>query len=109
LYSSVLGVALGGAFGVAVAIVLTEGFLPARLALVLKNVIELLAAIPSVVYGLWGIFVLIPFIRGGCNWLHQHLGWFPPFRTPLRGPGLLPAALVLALLVLATVTGRSPR
>jgi phosphate transport system permease protein len=107
LYSSVLGVALGGLFGVAVAIVLTEGFLPAAVTLVLKNIIELLAAIPSVVYGLWGIFVVIPAIRGGCNWLHEHMSWFPPFSTPLRGPGLLPAALVLAIMVLPTVTAIS--
>src|SRR5262249_47191739 len=49
VYSSVVGVALGGAFGVAVAIFLTEDFLPPRWNLVLKNVIELLAAVPSVV------------------------------------------------------------
>ena len=73
----------------------------------LKNIIELLAAIPSVVYGLWGIFVVIPAIRAGCNWLHEHLGWFPLFGTPLGGPGLLPAALVLAIMVLPTVTAIS--
>ena len=107
LYSSVVGVALGGAFGVAVAIFLTEDFLPPRWNLVLKNVIELLAAIPSVVYGLWGIFVVIPTIRPACNWLYEHLGWIPIFDTPLSGPGLLPAALVLAIMVLPTVTAIS--
>ena len=44
--------------------------LPERLELLLKNLIELLAAIPSVVYGLWGLFVVIPLIRPACNWLH---------------------------------------
>jgi len=39
----------------------------------------LLAAIPSVVYGLWGIFVVIPFVRPPANWLHSHLGWIPFF------------------------------
>jgi phosphate transport system permease protein len=107
IYSSVVGVGLGGAFGVAVAIFLTEDFLPPRWNLVLKNVIELLAAIPSVVYGLWGIFVVIPTIRPVCSWLYDHLGWFPFFRTPLSGPGLLPAALVLAIMVLPTVTAIS--
>jgi phosphate transport system permease protein len=107
VYSSVVGVALGGAFGVAVAIFLTEDFLPPRWNLVLKNIIELLAAIPSVVYGLWGIFVVIPTIRPACSWLYDHLSWFPLFRTPLSGPGLLPAALVLAIMVLPTVTAIS--
>jgi phosphate transport system permease protein len=107
LYSSILGVALGGLFGVAVAIFLTQDFIPPRAELVLKNVVELLAAIPSVVYGLWGIFVVIPAIRPACNWLHTHLGWFPLFNTRLVGPGLLPAALVLAIMVLPTVTAIS--
>jgi phosphate transport system permease protein len=107
LYSSVLGVALGAFFGIAIAIFLTQDFVPPWLEIACKNVIELLAAIPSVVYGLWGIFVLIPTIRPACNWLHEHLGWFPLFDTPLRGPGMLPAALVLAIMVLPTVTAIS--
>ena len=63
--------------GVSVAIFLTEDFLPPRFTVVLKNLIELLAAIPSVVYGLWGIFVVIPALRAV----------IPGF----GGPSLLPA------------------
>jgi phosphate transport system permease protein len=107
LYSSALGVGLGSLFGVAIAIFLTQDFLPPRLEVGLKNVIELLAAIPSVVYGLWGIFVLIPAIRPACGWLNAHLGGIPFFGTRLLGPGLLPAALVLAIMVLPTVTAIS--
>jgi phosphate transport system permease protein len=107
LYSSFVGVALGGILGVAVAIFLTEDYLPPRWNLVLKNIIELLAAIPSVVYGLWGIFVVIPTIRPACNWLYERLSWIPLFDTPLAGPGLLPAAIVLAIMVLPTVTAIS--
>src|SRR5262245_56868033 len=107
VYSSVVGVTLGALFGVAVAIFLTEDFLPNRFNLVLKHIIELLAAIPSVVYGLWGIFVVIPTIRDGCNWLHEQFGWFPLFGTSFGGPSLLPAALVLAIMVLPTVTAIS--
>ena len=107
LYSSILGVGLGTFFGLAVAIFLTQDFLPYRWEIVIKNIVELLAAIPSVVYGLWGIFVLIPVIRPPANWLHEHLGEFALFGTRLSGPGLLPAALVLAIMVLPTVTAIS--
>jgi phosphate transport system permease protein len=107
LYSSILGVGIGGLFGVAVAIFLTQDFIQPRLETPLKNIVELLAAIPSVVYGLWGIFVVIPFIRPACAWLHENLGWIPLFDTRLAGPGLLPAALVLAIMVLPTVTAIS--
>jgi phosphate transport system permease protein len=107
LYSSVLGIAIGSFFGLAIAIVLSQDFLPPAAEKILKNVIELLAAIPSVVYGLWGIFVVIPAIRPLANWCSTHLGWIPLFGTPLRGPGMLPASLVLAIMVLPTVSALS--
>jgi phosphate transport system permease protein len=107
LYSSILGVAIGSLFGIAVAIFITQDFLPPKLEVFIKNVVELLAAIPSVVYGLWGIFVVIPWIRPVCNWLNEYLSAIPIFGTRLAGPGLLPAALVLAIMVLPTVTAIS--
>jgi phosphate transport system permease protein len=129
LYSSVLGLVIGTVFGLAIAIFLSEHFLssgldavmrsfgrvegswlaslPDRIENVLKVTVELLAAIPSVVYGLWGIFVVIPLIRPPANWLHSHLGWIPIFGTELSGPGLMPAALVLAIMVLPTITAIS--
>jgi phosphate transport system permease protein len=107
LYSSILGVFLGGAFGLAVAIFLSEGFLQPRVEVIVKNIVELLAAIPSVVYGLWGLFVLIPAIRPACDWLYLNLRWVPLFETRLSSLGMLPAALVLAIMVLPTVTALS--
>jgi phosphate transport system permease protein len=129
LYSSLLGLALGTVFGLAIAIFLSEGFLssgldhvlgflrlsdnswlsslPGRVENALKITVELLAAIPSVVYGLWGIFVVIPFVRPPANWLHSHLGWIPFFSTGLSGPGLLPASIVLAIMVLPTISAIS--
>jgi phosphate transport system permease protein len=107
LVSSILGVALAAVFGVAAAVFLTEEFIPRWLEDIFKNVVQLLAAIPSVVYGLWGIFVVIPAIRPGCNWLHAHFGWFPLFSTPLLSVGMWPAALVLAIMILPTVTAIS--
>src|SRR6266436_9640511 len=78
LYSSVLALLLGGFFGVAIALCLTQDFLPPRVELVFKNIVELLAAIPSVVYGLWGLFVVIPLLRSPVDALANAVGgWFP--------------------------------
>jgi len=129
LYSSITALIVGTAFGVAAAVFLSEGFLalwivallrklglqykpgfqqlPDRIEQGLRNLIELLAAIPSVVYGLWGIFVVIPAIRPLCNFLHEELGWFALFSTPLSGPGMLPAVLVLSIMLLPTITALS--
>jgi phosphate transport system permease protein len=107
LYSSLLALVAAGFLGLTVAIFLTQDFLPKRLAFVFRLVVEMLAAIPSVVFGLWGIFVVIPFIRPGANWLSEHLGFVPFFSTSLSGPGLLPAAIVLAIMVLPTIAAIS--
>ena len=129
LYSSALALIIGGVFGLAVAIFLSERFLssvvfnvlkvfgvqfhplwgklPDQIEHLLKNLVELLAAIPSVVYGLWGIFVVIPVIRPWCNAVHRSLGSIPFFSTELSGPGMLPAAIVLAIMILPTISAIS--
>ena len=129
LYTSLLALFVGTLFGVAAAIFLSEGYLgeavfrllkvchldfhpiwgklPSRIETILKTLIELLAAVPSVVYGLWGLFVVIPLIRPVCNWLHSQFGWFPLFSTDLSGPGILPAVLVLSIMILPTITAIS--
>lgn len=106
-YSASIALLIGGSFGIAIAIFLTEDFLPPRIEWVFKNIIELLAAIPSVVYGLWGIFVVIPMLRPLAGWLHDYFGWIPIFGTSLSGPGMLPASLVLAIMILPTVSALS--
>jgi len=107
LYSSLLALAIGGFFGVVMAIFLTQDFLPPRLAQVFRVIVELLAAIPSVVYGLWGLFVVIPAMRPVADVLAARLGFIPFFGTTLSGPGLAPAALVLAIMILPTVAAVS--
>ena len=102
LYSSLLALALGGFAGLTLAIFLTQGFLPQRLAGLLRAMIELLAAIPSVVFGLWGIFVVIPAIRPVADWLYAEASWIPFFGTQFGGPSLLTAAVVLAIMILPT-------
>jgi len=107
LYSSLMALLIGGFFGISMAIFLTQDFLPPRLAAVFRTIVELLAAIPSVVYGLWGIYVVIPAIRPLTDWLHNSFGWIPFFSTSLSGPGLLPASLVLAIMILPTIAAVS--
>jgi phosphate transport system permease protein len=107
MYTSVLALLIGGGLGITVALVLSQGFLDHRIELLMKNIIELLAAIPSVVYGLWGIFALVPALRPITDWLHEHLGFLPFFSTRLSGPGILPASIVLSIMILPTVTAIS--
>lgn len=107
LYSSLLALLFGGVLGISVAIFLTQGFLNARLAWVFRLIVEMLAAIPSVVYGLWGIYVLIPAIRPIASWLHEHFSFIPFFSTPLAGPGMFPAMIVLSIMILPTVAAIS--
>jgi len=107
LYSSLLALAVGGFFGIAMAIFLTQDFLPPRLAQVFRTIVELLAAIPSVVYGLWGLFFVVPAMRPAAAWLFERFGFIPFFGTTLSGPGMAPASLVLAIMVLPTVAAVS--
>jgi phosphate transport system permease protein len=107
LYTSILALVIGGGLGITVALVLSQGFLDRRIEIVMKNIVELLAAIPSVVYGLWGIFALIPALRPVTDWIYETLSFIPLFSTRLSGPGILPAALVLSIMILPTVTAIS--
>lgn len=79
---------------------------PKRFAQGLGYVIDLLAAIPSVVFGLWGIIVLAPFIQPAYAWLGDNMGWFFLFAPPISGTGrtILTAALVLTVMVLPIMT-----
>jgi phosphate transport system permease protein len=104
LYSSVLAMLLASVLGVSAAILLAEHFLPAPIERLIKTTVELLAAIPSVVYGLWGFTVLIPLLDGPASWLHRNGASIPLFSTPPQGPGMLPAVLVLTIMVLPTIT-----
>ena len=105
--SSSIALLLAIPLGVTTAIFLSEKFLPSPLENLLVFLIELLAAIPSVVYGFWGIFVLIPFLQSPSLWLNEHWGGFPLFSTPPLGPGLLPAGVILAIMILPIITAIS--
>jgi phosphate transport system permease protein len=105
--SSGIALLLALPLGVAIAIFLSEDFLPTAVRQVIRFVVELLAAIPSVVYGLWGIAVIIPIVQSWGGFLTQHFGFLPFFAPPATGNSMLTASLVLALMVLPTITAIS--
>ncbi|WP_375513636.1 phosphate ABC transporter permease subunit PstC [uncultured Nostoc sp.] len=107
LLSSFIGLLIAVPIGVGTAIVLSEDFLPAKVKLVLVFAVELLAAIPSVVYGVWGIFVLVPILTNLGKWLNSYFGWIPLFSTSPTGPGMLPAGVILAIMTLPIITALS--
>lgn len=103
ILSSFIALLFAIPLGVGVAIFLSENFLPKQILTPIAFVVELLAAIPSVVYGMWGIFVFIPFILPLLKWLHDALGWIPIFSTSPSTRQLLAASLVLAIMILPTI------
>jgi len=81
-------------------------FAPRRIAQGLGYIIDLLAAVPSVVFGLWGIKILAPAVTPLYGWLVENLGWFPLFSPPVSGTGrtILTVAIVLAVMIIPIIT-----
>ncbi len=105
--SSLLALIIGVPMSLGIAIYLTEIASP-RISAVVSPVIELLAAIPSVIIGLWGIFVLAPFVRDNlASVLMKYLGFLPLFKGPAYGFSILTAGLVLAIMVTPIVSSVS--
>ena len=107
LVTSLLALLIAVPLGVGTAIFITENMIPLRIRAVIGLMVELLAAIPSVVLGLWAIFVMEPFIRPGLELLHATLGWLPLFSTVPMGPGIAPAVLILVVMILPIITAIS--
>jgi phosphate transport system permease protein len=99
LYSSVLALLIAAPISIGIAVFISE-LAPNRLKPVLVFLTELLAAIPSIVYGLWGMFVLVPAVRTLETAIPQSLKAFPFFSGPPFGLGMLSAALILAVMVI---------
>ena len=98
LYASLLALLIAGPISLGIATYLSE-LCPPRLRQPLIFLTELLAAIPSIVYGLWGIFVLVPLVRRFETSLPESLRQLPLFSGPPIGIGMLSAALILAIMV----------
>lgn len=102
--SSLIALVLSVPLSIGIAIFLVEQA-PKRLARPISFLVELLAAIPSVVYGLWGIFVLAPFIRDYLGvFLQNTLGFLPLFQGRLTGIGMLTGGIILALMITPIIT-----
>jgi phosphate transport system permease protein len=101
--SSLLGLIIAVPLSVGTALFLTE-ICPRRLRAVLSLLVELLAAIPSVIYGLWGIFVLAPFLRIYVQpFLARYFGWTGLFSGPKYGWGMLAAGVIIAIMILPII------
>ena len=99
LYSAILALLIATPIALGIAVFLSE-LCPARLRQPLVFLTELLAAIPSIVYGLWGIFVLVPIVRSIEVATPAALRQLPIFKGPAVGVGMLSAALILAIMVI---------
>jgi len=102
--SSLMALLISVPISLGVAVYLTEQA-PGRVARPIAFLVELLAAIPSVVYGLWGIFVLAPFIREYLGaFLQEYLGFLPFFQGRLTGIGMLTGGIILAIMITPIIT-----
>jgi phosphate transport system permease protein len=105
--SSILALVLAVPVALGTALFLSE-WAPAWLREPLGFLVELLAAIPSVIYGLWGIFVLAPFLRGVVEpVLESWLGFLPLFKGPYHGVGMLAGGMILAVMITPTIASVS--
>ncbi|WP_029760085.1 phosphate ABC transporter permease subunit PstC [Gordonia hirsuta] len=106
---SVIALLIAMPVALGIALFVTE-YAPPRLARPITYLVDLLAAVPSIVYGLWGILVLGPALVGVNRWLVDDLGWLPFFQPPQNaanmstGGTLLTAGIVLAVMILPVIT-----
>lgn len=107
IVTSLLSLLIAVPLGVGTAVFITENIIPRRIRNVIGVMVELLAAIPSVVLGLWAIFVMEPFIRPFLEFLYSTLNWLPIFSSPPIGPGTAPAVLILVVMILPIITSIS--
>jgi len=105
--SSLLALALAIPLGLGVSVLLSE-LAPKWIEVPLSFLVELLAAIPSIVYGLWGVFVLVPWLRNVVEpFLGKSLGFLPFFKGAPYGFGMLAAGLILAIMIVPIIVSIS--
>lgn len=107
IVSSIIALIFAIPLGVSVAILTSENLLPDWVKTPIGFMVELIASIPSVIVGLWGIFVFIPTLTPLQKWLFANLGWIPLFNSEPFGPSMLIAGLILAVMILPTIAAIS--
>jgi phosphate transport system permease protein len=107
LQTSLLALVIAVPIGLGIAIFLSE-LAPSWLGQPVGFLVELLAAVPSVIYGLWGLYVFIPIlVKPTSEALNSTLGFLPLFQGPVFGPSRLAASLILAIMILPTISAVS--
>jgi phosphate transport system permease protein len=107
LVSSLLALVIAVPLSIATAVFLTE-IAPSWVRQVLTTFIELLAAVPSVILGLWGIFVMVPWLREHLfPWLRRSFGFLPLFSGPIYGVSMLAGGIIIAIMILPIITSVS--
>ncbi|MBB1508517.1 phosphate ABC transporter permease subunit PstC [Tessaracoccus sp. MC1756] len=108
MWSALLAMVMAVPVAVGIALFLTH-YAPKRVASSFGYIIDLLAAVPSVVFGLWGIAVLAPAMRPLFLWLNENAGWIPLFSGQVSGTGrtIFTASVVLAVMILPIITAIS--
>ncbi|MGI5283132.1 phosphate ABC transporter permease subunit PstC [Nonomuraea polychroma] len=106
--SSAIALVLATPIAVGVALFISH-YAPRRLAGPLGWLIDLLAAVPSVIYGLWGLVFLVPLLSEPSRWLNEHLGWVPVFagEGAIGGKTMLAGGVVLAIMILPIIAAIS--
>jgi phosphate transport system permease protein len=108
VFVSAIALVIGGPIAIGIALFISH-YAPRRLAGILGYLVDLLAAVPSVVFGLWGIFVVRPFLLPLTGWLNHHLGWIPFFsgQASSTGSTVFAGGIVLAVMILPIITSIS--
>jgi phosphate transport system permease protein len=107
LVSSAMALVIATPLGIAIGLYLAL-LTSSRVRAVVGPLVEMLAAVPSVILGFWGILVLAPFVKDREPWLHDHLGFLPIFGSPATtGLGMFTAALILAIMILPIIASIS--
>jgi phosphate transport system permease protein len=107
LVSSLIALVIAVPLSVATAVFLTE-IAPYWVRQILTTFIELLAAVPSVILGLWGIFVMVPWLREHFfPWLRETLGFLPLFQGPMYGVSMLAGGIIIAIMIIPIITSVS--
>jgi phosphate transport system permease protein len=108
VFVSVIALIMGAPVAIGIALFISH-YAPRRMAGILGYLVDLLAAVPSIVFGLWGIFVIRPFLLPLTVWLNHNLGWIPIFggQASATGSTLFAGAVVLAVMMLPIITSIS--